>query len=81
MQRRRVGEEAGDEYNRNGKTPNAQPKLRVCLKELKETRRWLRLIRRATFLPASQLAAVLLEAEELVKIFFASVRTAEKNTP
>src|SRR3954464_15133721 len=48
-------------------------KLRICLKELKETRRWLRLIRHATFLPESQLAAVLLEAEELVKIFFASI--------
>jgi len=54
-------------------------KLRVCLKELKETRRWLRLIRRATFLAEPQISPVLLEIEQLVKIFFTSVRTAEKN--
>ena len=54
-------------------------KLSVCLKELRETRRWLRLIRRATFLAETQIAPVLLETEQLVKIFFTSVRTAEKN--
>jgi four helix bundle protein len=54
-------------------------KLRVCLKELKETRRWLRLIRRAQFLPEQQIAPVLSEAEQLAKIFFTSIRTAERN--
>ena len=54
-------------------------KLSVCLKELRETRRWLRLIRRATFLAETQIAPVLLETEQLVKIFFTSVRTVEKN--
>ena len=54
-------------------------KLRVCLKELKETRRWLRLIRRAKFLPYNNIAPVLGETEQLIKIFFTSIRTAEKN--
>ena len=51
-------------------------KLRVCLKELKETRRWLRLIQRANFLPEKNIAPVLTETEELIKIFFTSIRTA-----
>jgi four helix bundle protein len=54
-------------------------KLRVCLKELKETRRWLRLIAKSSMLPASKITAVLNETEELIKIFFSSVRTAERN--
>jgi len=54
-------------------------KLRICLKELKETRRWLRLVRRASFLPHTKIDPVRGEAEELIKIFFASIRTAEKN--
>jgi four helix bundle protein len=56
-------------------------KLRVCLKELKETRRWLRLIQRATWLPQSKTASFLCETEELIKIFVTSIRTAEKNAP
>jgi four helix bundle protein len=54
-------------------------KLKVCLKELKETRRWLRLIMKAEMLPEKQLVPILNETEELIKIFFSSIRTAEKN--
>jgi four helix bundle protein len=54
-------------------------KLRICLKELKETRRWLRLIQRAALLPEAKVAPVLRETEELIKIFFTSIRTAEAN--
>ena len=55
-------------------------KLRVCLKELRETRRWLRLAGRLKRLAqAPNLAACLTEVDELVRIFAASVRTAEKN--
>ena len=54
-------------------------KLRVCLKELKETRRWLRLIQRAAWLSESNTTPVLRETEALIKIFFTSIRTAEKN--
>jgi four helix bundle protein len=54
-------------------------KLKICLKELKETRRWLRLVKKAAMLPAPKIAPILHETEELIMIFFASIRTAEKN--
>src|SRR5437667_10656884 len=34
-------------------------KLRICLKELKETRRWLRLAARSAMLPVARLAPIL----------------------
>ena len=54
--------------------------LKVCLKELKETRRWLRLIKKSMMMPAPRMAPILNETEELIKIFFSSVRTAERNS-
>jgi four helix bundle protein len=55
-------------------------KLRICLKELKETRRWLRLAAKSEMLPARKMAAILSETEELIKIFFTSIRTADRPT-
>jgi four helix bundle protein len=55
-------------------------KLRICLKELRETWRWLRLIGRLELAKAGELRANLTEVEELIRIFAASVRTTEKNT-
>jgi four helix bundle protein len=55
-------------------------KLRICLKELKETRRWLRLLQHAEFASTSKMASILGETEELIKIFSASIRTAERNS-
>ena len=55
-------------------------KMKVCLKELRETWRWLRLIHRKGWLGNDrQLAFVLGESDELVRIFKASVQTAERN--
>jgi four helix bundle protein len=54
-------------------------KLRICLKEFKETRRWLRLLKRSQLLPTQKMEPILQETEELIRIFAASVRTAEKN--
>jgi four helix bundle protein len=54
-------------------------KLKVCLKELEETRRWLRLIAKAAMLSGPKIAAILNETEELIRIFFSSIRTAERN--
>ena len=51
-------------------------KLKICLKE---TRRWLRLTARSAMLPQKKMSAILGEAEELIRIFFLSIRTAEKN--
>jgi four helix bundle protein len=53
--------------------------LKVCLKELKETRRWLRLLSKSSMVSAPKIAAILNETEELIRIFFSSVRTAERN--
>jgi four helix bundle protein len=54
-------------------------KLRVCLKEIREAHRWLRLIHRVPLLPAAKVEALLAETEALIKIFRASIRTAQKN--
>ena len=54
-------------------------KLKICLKELKETRRWLRLVAKSAMVPDAKVTAILTETEELIKIFFSSIRTAERN--
>ena len=54
-------------------------KLGVCLKELKETRRWLRLLQLTGLTPKARMGDILDETEELIRIFSASIRTAEKN--
>jgi four helix bundle protein len=54
-------------------------KFKVCLKELKESHRWLRLCHRVPLLkPASRLDGPLRETHELISIFAASIRTAQK---
>src|SRR5437667_1202233 len=45
-------------------------KLKICLKELKESRRWLRLVKKAQMLPAPKMSPILHETEELIMIFF-----------
>lgn len=55
-------------------------KMKICLKELRETRRWSRLIDRKGWLRQDRdLSFLLREGEELVRIFKASVKTAEQN--
>jgi four helix bundle protein len=54
-------------------------KFKVCLKELRESHRWLRLIKRIPLVrPESQVDPLLSETEELIRIFKSSVQTAEK---
>jgi four helix bundle protein len=54
-------------------------KLRISLKELRETLRWLKLIRRIPLIDnAEQLNDILTETEELIKIFVTSIKTAMK---
>jgi four helix bundle protein len=55
-------------------------KLRICLKEFKETRRWLRLLQRSQLVTTPKILLILRETEELIKIFAVSIRTAEKNS-
>ncbi len=54
-------------------------KLRICLKEFKETRRWLRLLQRSHLVTTPKILPILQETEELIKIFAVSIRTAERN--
>ena len=55
-------------------------KLKVGLKELRETRRWARLIERKRWANGDPtLFAVLSESEQLIRIFMASIRTARHN--
>jgi four helix bundle protein len=55
-------------------------KLRICLKELRETKRRLRLVGRLKRLEeAVNLAVCCAEIEALIRIFAASVRTVAKN--
>jgi len=54
-------------------------KLGLCLKEIDEAWRWLRLIRSVPMLPPKKIDPLLTETEELIKIFAASIRTAKGN--
>jgi four helix bundle protein len=54
-------------------------KMSVCLKELRETRRWLRLIARVPLVRSpTSVDPLLQESEELIKIFYRSITTAKK---
>jgi four helix bundle protein len=55
-------------------------KLKVCLKELRETRRWSRLIKRKAWVKNdTTLLFVLSESEELIRIFHSIIQTAKRN--
>jgi four helix bundle protein len=55
-------------------------KLKLCLKELRETRRWARLIqRKGRAKDNATLLSILSEADELIRIFFSSIQTAKRN--
>jgi four helix bundle protein len=54
-------------------------KLRISLKELRETHRWLKLIQKVPLINKSKLLNnILTETEEMIKIFYSSIKTAEK---
>ena len=54
-------------------------KMKVCLKELRETRVWLLMIVRAKLIkPTSKLDPLIQENNELISIFVTSIRTAKK---
>jgi four helix bundle protein len=72
-------------YGHHGEVESAESrkdfihKLKVCLKELRETRRWLRLVSRLKKMNRDpRLVACPAEAKELIRIFVASVRTTER---
>lgn len=55
-------------------------KLKVGLKELRETHRWLRLVQRIPLVKApDRVDPLQKETDELIRIFAASIRTAESH--
>ncbi len=54
-------------------------KTNVALKELVETRMWLRIIALKEYVPSQKLESLLSETDELIRIFNTSVKTARKN--
>ncbi len=56
-------------------------KLGLCLKEIEETWRWLRLVHRVPMLSPAKVEPLLAETKALAKIFSASIRTAAKKRP
>ncbi len=53
-------------------------KLKISLKELRETEVWLKIIIRAELIQPSKLSSLLLETDELISILFTSIETAKK---
>ena len=90
----RTGSHIADQLVRSGTSPYANHgeaqaaessknfihKMRICLKELRESKRWLKLIQQVPLVKSPDSVDNLLqETEELIKIFVTSIRTAEKN--
>jgi four helix bundle protein len=90
----RAGRHISDQFLRSGTAPlpnhgEAQAaespadfvhKLKICLKELRETYRWLRLVQKVPLVKKPErIAPLLVETDELIAIFVTSIRTAEKN--
>lgn len=55
-------------------------KIKIVLKELRETKVWLKIIQRKSLLKSTrEIELLIAECDELISIFVTSVRTAEKN--
>jgi four helix bundle protein len=80
----RSGTSAGPNYE-EGRAAESRAdfvhKLSICLKELRESRFWLRLIIRSNLVPKMKMANILDECEQLMKIIGKSITTAKRKTP
>ena len=56
-------------------------KMRLVLKELRESKAWLRFVSRSGLAAAGAMDSLLRECDQLIAIFVASIRTAERNDP
>ena len=55
-------------------------KIKIVLKELRETRVWLKIIQRKSLSKSTrEIELLIAECDELISIFVTSVKTAEKN--
>ncbi len=89
----RAGNHIGGQLLRSGTSPlpnhgeaqgaesdaDFRHKLSICLKELRETERWLQLVRGVPLCDdLNEVEAALCEVDELIRIFKTSVRTVEQ---
>lgn len=54
-------------------------KLKLCLKERRETQAWLKFLQRMHLVPNHPLEPLIRESDELIAIFVASITTAQRN--
>ena len=54
-------------------------KMKIALKELRETLIWLQIIERKPLCEPAKMASITNECDELIAIFVSSVKTAEEN--
>jgi four helix bundle protein len=53
--------------------------MKICLKELRESYRWLLLIRRVPLIESeAEVKSLIGETDELIRIFVKSIQTAQK---
>ncbi|NIM48178.1 MAG: four helix bundle protein [Gemmatimonadales bacterium] len=92
LPRTAVGRHVGDQLVRCATSPAANyaeaqgaesrrdfvHKLEICLKEVRETRTWLKFVCRMELVELARAERVVRECEELLAIFAASVGTATK---
>ncbi len=55
-------------------------KMKICLKELRETRIWLLMIEKAKLIQQRKLKSLINENNELISIFVKSIQTAKKKS-
>ena len=55
-------------------------KMKIALKEMRETQVWLKIIQRKNLVKTKEeLESLINECDELISIFFTSIKTAQKN--
>lgn len=54
-------------------------KMKVCLKELRESMIWLKIVHRKPLCAPGRLESIMNECDELVSIFVSSIKTAQQN--
>ena len=88
----RLGQHIADQIVRSGTSPASNyaegcaaesrrdfaHKLSISLKELRETKTWLRIIRKTDLLPAQRLHTITDEADQLCAILSRSVHTSQE---
>ena len=87
LHRTRAGNHFAGQLLRSGTSPTRGAessrdfvhKLKICLKELNESRVWLKIITRSELLAEDRLAAFIQESDELGRIVNASINTVRAN--